>query len=91
MMVKFAAFDKIHPECLRSAEIPLLTHSDCAPLYSSSSQPILPEMICAGRMEGGVDACKGDSGGPLVCKENPHDGKSYNLSQQPRMSSSCYD
>ena len=69
------AVDSIHSECLRSAEIPLIDQESCVQLYSNSSQPIIPEMMCAGRLEGGVDACKGDSGGPLVCKENPEDGK----------------
>merc|ERR1719317_1128915 len=75
---KTKSLDKIHPECLRAAKLPLMNHSQCKKLYAKSSQNILEEMVCAGKVEGGVDACKGDSGGPLVCKEHP-ESESYML------------
>ena len=75
----FLAYGNIHGECLRGADLPIMKQSKCRKLYSKSSQPITREMICAGKPEGGVDACKGDSGGPLVCKENPNDGKIFRI------------
>lgn len=56
---------------LQAASVPLLNLTTCRQMdvYGAAGhQAILDSMICAGTLEGGVDACGGDSGGPLACK-----------------------
>ncbi|XP_038670274.1 anionic trypsin-1-like [Scyliorhinus canicula] len=52
------------PDALRCVKVPLMNDAACKSAYPGL---ITSNMICAGYMEGGKDACNGDSGGPLVC------------------------
>ncbi|XP_038181387.1 serine protease 33-like [Arvicola amphibius] len=60
------------PFTLQELEVPLIDAQTCNAYYQensvSSTEPVIFEdMLCAGFVEGGKDACNGDSGGPLVC------------------------
>ncbi|XP_025420684.1 trypsin-1-like isoform X1 [Sipha flava] len=60
------------PKVLQAASVPLLDLETCRhnDVYGGRHQFILDSMLCAGSLEGGVDACGGDSGGPLACQIN---------------------
>ncbi|KAH8364978.1 hypothetical protein KR200_010233 [Drosophila serrata] len=47
---------------LQQAPVPILKRELCRFIYK---QP--ESQMCAGFLQGGIDACQGDSGGPLVC------------------------
>ncbi|NWY05021.1 TMPS2 protease, partial [Nothoprocta ornata] len=56
-------------DSLRCAMVRFIERSRCN-YFSVYNGMILPTMICAGFLRGGVDSCQGDSGGPLVTNKN---------------------
>ncbi|XP_031174088.1 tryptase-2-like [Sander lucioperca] len=54
------------PETLQELKISIIPNSVCKASYPE----LTSDMLCAGDMAGGNDACKGDYGGPLMCRIN---------------------
>jgi len=57
---------------LRQVVLPLVNWNKCKRLNYNFRITLTKNMLCAGYMEGGKDACRSDSGGPLVCKQDEH-------------------
>ncbi|EDX02439.1 trypsin [Drosophila yakuba] len=47
---------------LQQAPVPILNRELCQVIYKLPAS-----QMCAGFLQGGIDACQGDSGGPLIC------------------------
>ncbi|KAH8367983.1 hypothetical protein KR084_005215 [Drosophila pseudotakahashii] len=47
---------------LQQAPVPILNKELCQVIYKLPAS-----QMCAGFLQGGIDACQGDSGGPLIC------------------------
>ncbi|KAM9729717.1 transmembrane protease serine 2 [Menidia menidia] len=55
------------PDVLNQAKVTVYSRETCNAGSVLNGQ-VTKTMLCAGKLEGGVDSCQGDSGGPLVVK-----------------------
>ncbi len=58
-----------YPDTLQKVNLPIVASNVCNGANSYDGE-ITINMLCAGFMAGGKDACSGDSGGPLFVNEN---------------------
>ncbi|XP_060044593.1 transmembrane protease serine 11B-like protein [Erinaceus europaeus] len=58
-------YDGNYPESLQKAPVKIIDTATCNSQEGYNGM-VLDTMLCAGYMEGNIDACQGDSGGPLV-------------------------
>jgi len=50
---------------LMKVNLPVFDQTECENIYSSTTNPVSDNMVCAGYTNGTADSCTGDSGGPL--------------------------
>ncbi|XP_066433078.1 prostasin [Eleutherodactylus coqui] len=82
MSCKIAGWGHIHfsvpltgAQNLQIGSVTIISRKTCNCLYHINPGPhtlssISQDMMCAGSVDGSVDACQGDSGGPLYCYTN---------------------
>jgi secreted trypsin-like serine protease len=64
---KVSQYSTTQVNTIQTVEMPYISNSLCKQFYGYQ---IKEDMLCAGYINGGLDACGGDSGGPLVQRIN---------------------